>query len=78
MAPIQYQQGVQMQRDIGAVKYLECSALTQKGLKVCCAITPRHAGMLITEYRRLYSMRRSGQFVGCFIVIGVFDADNMC
>ncbi|KAF7347750.1 hypothetical protein MVEN_01532400 [Mycena venus] len=33
MAPIQYQQGVQMQRDIGAVKYLECSALTQKGLK---------------------------------------------
>ncbi|KAJ7225422.1 small GTPase rac1p [Mycena pura] len=33
MAPIQYQQGVQMSRDIGAVKYLECSALTQKGLK---------------------------------------------
>ncbi|KAJ7786426.1 hypothetical protein B0H16DRAFT_1446177 [Mycena metata] len=33
MAPIQYQQGVQMQRDINAVKYLECSALTQKGLK---------------------------------------------
>ncbi|KAJ7038088.1 small GTPase rac1p [Mycena alexandri] len=33
MAPIQYQQGVQMQRDISAVKYLECSALTQKGLK---------------------------------------------
>ncbi|KAJ7853356.1 P-loop containing nucleoside triphosphate hydrolase protein [Mycena olivaceomarginata] len=33
MAPIQYEQGVQMQRDIGAVKYLECSALTQKGLK---------------------------------------------
>lgn len=33
MAPIQYSQGVQMARDIGAVKYLECSALTQKGLK---------------------------------------------
>jgi len=33
MSPITYQQGVQMARDIGAVKYLECSALTQKGLK---------------------------------------------
>jgi hypothetical protein len=34
MAPIQYAQGVSMSKDIGAVKYLECSALTQKGLKV--------------------------------------------
>ncbi|KAG9314447.1 hypothetical protein JVU11DRAFT_5244 [Chiua virens] len=33
MQPIQYSQGVSMARDIGAVKYLECSALTQKGLK---------------------------------------------
>ena len=33
MAPIQYTQGVNMCREIGAVKYLECSALTQKGLK---------------------------------------------
>ncbi|KAF7341489.1 Small GTPase rac1p [Mycena venus] len=33
IAPIQYQQGVQLQRDIAAVKYLECSALTQQGLK---------------------------------------------
>ena len=33
MAPIQYSQGVQMAKGIGAVKYLECSALTQKGLK---------------------------------------------
>ncbi|CAE6431084.1 unnamed protein product [Rhizoctonia solani] len=33
MAPISYPQGVQMAKDIGAVKYLECSALTQKGLK---------------------------------------------
>ncbi|KAJ7869715.1 small GTPase rac1p [Mycena olivaceomarginata] len=31
-APIQYQQGVKIQRDIGAVKYFECSVLTQKGL----------------------------------------------
>jgi Ras-related C3 botulinum toxin substrate 1 len=33
MAPITYPQGVAMQKDINAVKYLECSALTQKGLK---------------------------------------------
>jgi len=32
MSPITYSQGVAMGRDIGAVKYLECSALTQKGL----------------------------------------------
>lgn len=33
MSPISYQQGVSMAKDIGAAKYLECSALTQKGLK---------------------------------------------
>ncbi|KAI8143631.1 rac protein [Fennellomyces sp. T-0311] len=33
MAPISYSQAVQMSKDIGAAKYLECSALTQKGLK---------------------------------------------
>ncbi|XP_072015525.1 ras-related C3 botulinum toxin substrate 1-like [Amphiura filiformis] len=32
--PIRYQMGLQMLKDIGAVKYLECSALTQKGLKM--------------------------------------------
>lgn len=32
-APISFNQGTQMAKEIGAVKYLECSALTQKGLK---------------------------------------------
>jgi len=33
MEPINYAQGLQMQKDIRAVKYIECSALTQQGLK---------------------------------------------
>ncbi|GAA5822051.1 hypothetical protein JCM11251_004840 [Rhodosporidiobolus azoricus] len=33
MSPIAYQQAAAMSREIGAVRYLECSALTQKGLK---------------------------------------------
>ncbi|KAF7204750.1 ras-related C3 botulinum toxin substrate 1 [Nothobranchius furzeri] len=32
-SPITYPQGLAMTKDIGAVKYLECSALTQRGLK---------------------------------------------
>jgi len=31
--PITYEQGMQMMKQIGAVKYMECSAVTQKGLK---------------------------------------------
>ncbi|TKS92312.1 Ras-related C3 botulinum toxin substrate 1 p21-Rac1 [Collichthys lucidus] len=33
LSPITYPQGLAMAREIGAVKYLECSALTQRGLK---------------------------------------------
>lgn len=34
MKPIDYATGSALQKDIGAVRYIECSALTQKNLKM--------------------------------------------
>jgi len=33
LAPVTYLQGLQMSKEIGAVSYLECSALTQEGVR---------------------------------------------
>ena len=33
LSPVTYTQGLKMQKEIGAVRYMECSALTSKGVK---------------------------------------------
>jgi Ras-related C3 botulinum toxin substrate 1 len=38
LSPIKREQGIKMASKIRAVKYLECSALTQRGLKQVCSL----------------------------------------
>jgi GTPase SAR1 family protein len=58
MSVITYPQGLQMAKEVGAMKYLECSALTQKGLKnvfdeairavLCPVVTPKKSSRKCT------------------------------
>ena len=41
LAPITNPQGLQMMKEIGAVKHLECSALTQKVVWLCYSYRPK-------------------------------------
>jgi hypothetical protein len=69
LRPISTEQGEELARRIGAVRYVECSALTQQGLKnvfdegVRAALSPRpstHGGSRTTSSRQsLSSLRRS-------------------
>ena len=40
LAPIKREQGMKVASKIRAIKYLECSALTQRGLKQVCHMLP--------------------------------------
>jgi hypothetical protein len=78
LRPISTEQGEELARRIGAVRYLECSALTQQGLKnvfdegVRAALGPRPGGggsRTTSSRQSLSSLRRSVTRLGSVRVI---------
>ena len=58
LSPITYQQGLECARDIGAVRYMECSALTEKGVQEVF-IEGARAALRVREAARQHSRRCS-------------------
>ena len=58
LSPITYQQGLECARDIGAVRYMECSSLTEKGVQEVF-IEGARAALRVREAARQHSRKCS-------------------
>lgn len=63
--PISFEQGERLARELGAVKYVECSALTQKGLKNVFDEVPRPYPLLLLFWLDLCCLGGYGFDEGC-------------